>query len=1640
MNTGLHAVRFLAGLVAILAAPAAFAAANLTPYQPAGWSSRIVVSRTSGTSTDGSSLTTSDTLYIDWAVLNNGSSATTSSFSTQLYVDGVLRTSWSTSPPLSANYYTYITDYSIGKLSAGSHTLRIKTDSGGAVAESSESDNEYTRTITVSGGSANLTPYQPSGWSSRIVVSRSGGTNTDSSSLSPSDTLYIDWAVINNGAGATTSSFSTQLYVDGVLRTTWSTSPPLNAGYYSYITDYSIGTLSAGSHTLRIKTDSGGSVAESSESDNEYTRTITVSGGSANLTPYQPSGWASKIVVSKTTGTNTDGTSLTTGDTLYIDWAVINSGSGATAASFSTQLFLDGVLQATWSTSPPLNGGYYSYITDYSLGKLSAGSHTLRIKTDAGGTIAESSEADNEYTRTITVSGVSGSTNVTPYQPSGWANKIVVSKTTGTNSDGTSLTTGDTLYIDWAVINNGTSATAVSFSTQLFLDGVLKATWSTSPPLNANYYSYITDYSLGKLSAGSHTLRIKTDAGGALLESNEADNEYTRTITVGSVSGGSTNVTPYQPSGWANKIVVSRSTGTSTDGTSLTTGDTLYIDWAVINNGTSATAVSFSTQLFLDGVLKATWFTSPPLNTNYYSYITDYSLGKLSAGSHTLRIKTDAGGALVESNEADNEYTRTITVSGVSGSTNVTPYQPSGWANKIVVSKSTGTSTDGTSLTTGDTLYIDWAVINNGTSATAVSFSTQLFLDGVLKATWSTSPPLNANYYSYITDYSLGKLSAGSHTLRIKTDAGGALLESNEADNEYTRTITVGSVVGGSTNVTPYQPSGWANKIVISRSTGTSTDSTALTPADTLYIDWAVINNGTSATVTKFSTQLFVDGVLKATWSTSPPLNPNYYTYITDYSLGKLSAGSHTLRIKTDAGGALLESNEADNEYTRTITVGSGGATPNLTPYQPSTWANRIVVSTQTGTGTDSGVLNATDTLYIDWAVINNGASATAATFSTQLFVDGTLRATWFTPAPLNANYYSYITDYPLGKLAAGSHTLRIKTDAGGSIIESNETDNEYTRTITVGGAGSGPNLTPYQPPGWSGKIVVSKATGTSTDGTGLTASDTLYVDWAVINTGASATAATFSTQLFVDGALKATWPYSAPLSPNSFTAVRDYSLGRLALGPHTLRIKTDAGSTIIEASESDNDFSRTITIGDRELRAVTFAAIDSPLTANPSAGGGLRIFPEARSAADTTNRSTVRASAQVYPAIAGIPVYFRVFDLDDPTDRDISYVNRAGQARTSSAIALDANGARGDDNRPDGTTTPASGSLSGASAFTDASGIASVVMTVSRQPGNNFAVAASLDQAYSNELRLRTTDGTVIEDSSGSALPTPRAARTEMLTTWRTLHVESDHMATVRGNVVRGTVRDVQPGAGQNTTDVTIENIPAPGLTGTTGLENRFANGRLRVNGGSYFAVRSNTANILASDVVTINGAIDTNAIGQPYELEDDDYLRFPEGAALPNANVSRLNEYFRQAFVEVIFDLPNYSVAAFVSNSDTNGNLANEYAYDNQRAASRELWQAYILGAFQPHEGSDGDPDSEGAVVGQVDNLGSSGSGAHIFLEPLSDFGSLEFETVVHEAGHLMGGEHGDFGMMAQSANNEHSDNWTNVSLAKFRSIQRR
>jgi hypothetical protein len=400
------------------------AAPNLTLNQPSGWSDKIVVSKTTGTTTDSNPLLPTDNLYVDFSVINNGSNAATVSFATRLYVDGNLRTTATTNPPLNPGVDTRLIDFPIGTLSAGAHTIRVVIDSGNSIAESNEGDNDFTKTITVSNptptpGQPNLTLNQPSGWSDKIVVSKATGTTTDSSPLLPTDTLYVDFSVINNGSSAATVSFATRLYVDGNLRTTATTNPPLNPGVDTRLIDFPIGTLSAGTHTIRVVIDSSNSIAESNEGDNDFTKTITVSNptptpGQPNLTLNQPSGWSDKIVVSKATGTNTDSSPLVTTDDLYVDFSIINNGSSAATAIVATQLYVDGNLRTTATTSPPLNPGVDTRLIDFPIGTLSAGTHSIRIVIDSGNAIIESNEGDNDFTKTITVSNLPPTPTPTP--------------------------------------------------------------------------------------------------------------------------------------------------------------------------------------------------------------------------------------------------------------------------------------------------------------------------------------------------------------------------------------------------------------------------------------------------------------------------------------------------------------------------------------------------------------------------------------------------------------------------------------------------------------------------------------------------------------------------------------------------------------------------------------------------------------------------------------------------------------------------------------------------------------------------------------------------------------------------------------------------------------------------------------------------------------------------------------------------------------------------------------------------------------------------------------------------------------------------------------------------------------------------
>jgi subtilase family serine protease len=504
---------------------------NLTPYQPAGWSDKIVVSNRTGTNTDDDPLLETDALYVDFAGINNGDGPTSETFYTRLYVDGVLRNTWFADPPLDPGFYVVALDYSIGSLPAGTHKIKVVFDHDNRIDETNEGDNEYTKTIIVCPpDKENLKPYQPTNWSDKIVVSKGKGSNTDDLDLSNNDTLYVDWAGINNGTRATKVPFYTRLYVDGVLRQTWET-PPLNPNIYFYVEDYDIGTLSAGTHKIKIVIDHDDRIDECNEGDNEYTKTIVVGGGGPNLTPHKPQDWADKIVVSYRVARNTDDRPLYNTDTLYIDWAAINDGYDPAGPTFRVRLYLDGALETTWTVNLTLSPNWYVAVRDYDIGKLSTGTHTVTIVVDPDDQISEIDEGDNEYTKTFSVSSSPFMPNLTPFKHEDWSDRIVVSNRMGTNTDSSQLTRTDTLYVDWAVINNGRS-TAGSFYTLLYIDGIPHTQWHLRTPLPPNWYLPIEDYSIGRLSPGPHTIKIDTDYYSSVNESHEDDNDYTKTINI----------------------------------------------------------------------------------------------------------------------------------------------------------------------------------------------------------------------------------------------------------------------------------------------------------------------------------------------------------------------------------------------------------------------------------------------------------------------------------------------------------------------------------------------------------------------------------------------------------------------------------------------------------------------------------------------------------------------------------------------------------------------------------------------------------------------------------------------------------------------------------------------------------------------------------------------------------------------------------------------------------------------------------------------------------------------------------------------------------------------------------------------------
>ena len=122
-------------------------------------------------------------------------------------------------------------------------------------------------------------------------------------------------------------------------------------------------------------------------------------------------------------------------------------------------------------------------------------------------------------------------------------------------------------------------------------------------------------------------------------------------------------------------------------------------------------------------------------------------------------------------------------------------------------------------------------------------------------------------------------------------------------------------------------------------------------------------------------------------------------------------------------------------------------------------------------------------------------------------------------------------------------------------------------------------NVTPFAPPGWPDKIIVSTTEGTLVDETELFSDQDLFIDWSVVNTSlVTGITAPFQTHLFVDGISLFFWTHE-PLPLDTFHRIFDKNIGKLSAGDHTLRIWTDVTGLVDESDENDNQYQKVITV-----------------------------------------------------------------------------------------------------------------------------------------------------------------------------------------------------------------------------------------------------------------------------------------------------------------------------------------------------------------------------------------------------------------------------------------------------------------------------
>jgi len=362
------------------------------------------------------------------------------------------------------------------------HNITVRVDSGNAIDETNESNNEATKAITVQ---ERPIPPKPDIYVLAADISFSNANPIEG------ELVHITAKV--RGANITQSiSFSVDSFIDNAFRE--SRTPDLN-GSMTVVTFNWIAVR--GEHYYTIAVDPLNKIAESDEANNNATASLLAGGPDLSIS-------ASDIVL--------PGLSPLEGEQILLN-ITIHAINLFTITSINVELRVDGVQEAKLGDN--VNNGNSSFLL---LWKAVKGTHDITFVIDPGKVFNETDETNNEATRQITVRE-----KPQPLQLDLYILPSEVTFGNGTPVDGTVVTIS-------VVVHAVNMSAEVLATVVLLVDGITAG--SNAIRLRPVPTASLTVVFSWEAVKGAHNITVKVDAGAGMTEPDLSNNMVMKQITV----------------------------------------------------------------------------------------------------------------------------------------------------------------------------------------------------------------------------------------------------------------------------------------------------------------------------------------------------------------------------------------------------------------------------------------------------------------------------------------------------------------------------------------------------------------------------------------------------------------------------------------------------------------------------------------------------------------------------------------------------------------------------------------------------------------------------------------------------------------------------------------------------------------------------------------------------------------------------------------------------------------------------------------------------------------------------------------------------------------------------------------------------